>query len=66
MAAASQLHLLGSRLNLNHLIEASKQDLVRLLGNPDKKKVSLSRPEKFADLPVTITLPSLPGVSLGQ
>ena len=49
MAAASQLHLLGSRLNLTHLIEASKQDLVRLLGNPDKKKVDLLRPEKYVD-----------------
>ncbi len=40
MAGTSHLHLLGSKLNLAHLLEASKQDLVRLLGNPDKKKVS--------------------------
>ena len=40
MTSPGSLHLLGARLNLAHLLEASKQDLVRLLGKPEKKKAS--------------------------
>ena len=35
----SSLHLLGSRMNLAHIWEAARQELVRVLGQPDQKKV---------------------------
>lgn len=36
-ATAGSVHLLGTRLNLAHIWEASRQDLVRVLGPSDSK-----------------------------